>query len=88
MKLHVELMTDHHWCHCEKSIGCQCCDGYMSASVDSQSAQIYGACEPAPCDIPNSNRLPGLNCQCLHGFVGALTWKGSEVSGWCTPPPR
>ena len=48
---------------------------------------LVGHCEPAPCNVQNSNRLFGLICKCLPGYTGKLTWAGAKVFGACTLLP-
>merc|ERR1719161_1295810 len=45
----------------------------------------YRQCMPVPCDLENSNRMPGLSCACKDGFEGSITWRGSEAHGRCVP---
>ncbi|CAK9069097.1 unnamed protein product [Durusdinium trenchii] len=48
---------------------------------------LEGRCEPAPCDIENSNHESGQACRCRAGYYGAITWNGSMPDGRCKPAP-
>ena len=42
-----------------------------------------GRCIPAPCNIENSNKQPGLSCKCADGFHGNIAWKGDIPTDSC-----
>eukprot|EP00435_Cladocopium_sp_Y103_P020338 s2119_g4.t5 len=52
-----------------------------------QSEAQTADCEPAPCNVENSNQVPGLSCQCLDGFTGSITWSEDAAAGSCEPSP-
>jgi len=39
------------------------------------------------CQVENSNYLPGLQCQCLQGFYGKISWQGGIPTGACIEKP-
>ena len=43
-----------------------------------------GRCEPAECNITNSNMKLGKECACNYGFFGEISWVGPIASGECT----
>mmetsp|Transcript_34400 Transcript_34400/g.73277 ORF Transcript_34400/g.73277 Transcript_34400/m.73277 type:complete len:930 (-) Transcript_34400:167-2956(-) len=69
-----------------------CVDGYK-ATVDSLKCEDSDflpsgfQCEPAPCDVEGSNKLPGKKCACTKGFYGTISWKGEVPEGKCEASP-
>ena len=79
--------------------GCNCTDGYHGTvqprdatpddfAVDASTTMVLeGDCQPAPCNIENSNRVPAFGCKCLDGYFGEIVWTGPVAKGKCRPMP-
>ena len=72
---------------------CDCMDGYRvqnpakSRLIEHHAlySNFFLTCVAAPCNIENSTKADGHQCQCLHGYEGSITWKGSKPVGTCRP---
>ncbi|CAE7375717.1 NOTCH2 [Symbiodinium sp. CCMP2456] len=90
LELMVELQDLKHVCGCSKN-NCSCCDGYEGGLVaegeELQNMLAKDVCTPVSCAIKSSNQKAGPECRCSSGFVGDISWNGTQVSGTCTPAP-
>ncbi|CAE7695748.1 N [Symbiodinium sp. CCMP2456] len=88
LKLKVEFQAKYQLCDCSTNNGCDCCDGYTGELGDDwDQLNLSTACEPAPCNINNSNKAKGWDCACLPQYVGSISWKGSTPKGTCSVAP-
>lgn len=46
---------------------------------------LEGSCQPAPCNVENSNKAPGWDCGCKDGYSGKISWEGPIAIGSCQP---
>lgn len=91
-ELHDGILTDMKCkkakCNIPNSTGkgqfCRCEDGFVG-QITWQGDKASGFCKPAPCEMPNSNKQPGLLCQCLGFYAGNITWDGATSRGTCVP---
>ncbi|CAE7238049.1 FP2, partial [Symbiodinium sp. KB8] len=65
---------------------CECSDGF-AGNIVWEGQTLQGTCQPAPCNIQNSTRDPGLACKCRSGFEGSVEWSGATPKGSCQPVP-
>ncbi|CAE7217059.1 GALNT12, partial [Symbiodinium necroappetens] len=88
LKFEVELQVKYHLCDCSTNDGCGCCDGYAGELEDAgDPMKLPTACQPAPCDIDNSNKAKGWDCKCKPEYSGSIYWEGATPKGTCTVAP-
>ena len=88
LKFEVELQVKYHLCDCSTNDGCGCCDGYAGElEDDGDPMKLPTACQPAPCDIDNSNKAKGWACKCKPEYSGSIYWEGATPKGTCTVAP-
>ncbi|CAE7024877.1 GALNT12, partial [Symbiodinium sp. CCMP2456] len=82
LNFRVELQADYQLCECSANSGCDCCDGYAGKLGDEPTA-----CEPALCNVENSNEAKGWDCACKSGYTGSISWQGTTPQGTCALAP-
>ncbi|CAE7890580.1 unnamed protein product, partial [Symbiodinium microadriaticum] len=69
---------------------CGCKDGFNGSVIEKKVTDdslmvLHPNCEPAVCDIENSNKEPGPNCRCSDSYTGWIGWNGTVPIGRCEP---
>lgn len=51
-----------------RGLSCRCQDGF-AGHIFWKGHEAFGSCTPAPCEIPFSNKEPGLKCECTEAYA-------------------
>jgi len=95
--IRIEPKVQHHLCDCSLEV-CSCCGGFhgelnfsnlsknlSKLGLKQSSELLRNVCKNASCEsVNNTNGKNGNECACKEGYVGEISWNGSDPKGICT----